>query len=135
MPHANTEQPWPGCSPAVRAPLRSRRDMGRLAHGVDVAASSMPRSRSPTCSSPLVTGHEWPNRRGTQGAILWREKALQFTGKSRNRHPRLPITGSAHNAGMIKNSGVRTVLTTVDVAAKGGSATTLDRGHHASLGE
>src|SRR5271168_349663 len=101
MPLANTGQPWPGCSPAVRAPLRSHRDMGRLAHGVDVAAFSMPRSRSPTCSSPFVTGHEWPNRRGTSGAILWREEAPQFTGKTRNRHPPLPITGSAHKATVV----------------------------------
>jgi hypothetical protein len=38
-------------------------------------------------------------------------------------------------AGIIRNARVRTVLATVDMAAKRGSATYLDRRHHTSLGE
>ena len=69
-----------------------------MVRSADAPASSLPRSRSPTCSSPSVTGHRWPSRQGRGSAQLWRREALRFTGKWAEPPLQLPITGSAHKA-------------------------------------
>jgi hypothetical protein len=47
----------------------------------------------------------------------------------------LPITGSAHKAGIIGDGCARTVLAPFDMTAEFGSATSLDGCHDASLGQ
>ena len=48
----------------------------------------------PVCDRPSVA-----EPTGAQDALLWRQKALQFTGKCRSSPRQLPITGFAHKAG------------------------------------
>jgi hypothetical protein len=47
----------------------------------------------------------------------------------------LPITGSAHKAGIIGDASARTVLAPFDMTAELGSATGLNGSHDASLGQ
>ena len=55
--------------------------------------------------------------------------------KPRSSRRRLPITGSAHKAGVIGDDGVGTVLAALDMAAERRRAATLDRRHHLQLVE
>ncbi len=55
--------------------------------------------------------------------------------KSAIKPPQLPITESAHKAGVVCDALVRAVLAALDVAAERGCATGLDRRHHFQLGE
>ena len=91
LPLANIARLCRRYSPAARARPRNRQDMVRLARSADVPAASMPRSRSPTCLSPFVTGHRWPSRRRHRSARLWRQKPLQFTKKSPFWHASSPL--------------------------------------------
>ena len=45
----------------------------------------------------------------------------------------LPITGSAHKAGIVGDDGVRALLTTLDMPAERCRAAALDRRHHLEL--
>jgi hypothetical protein len=47
----------------------------------------------------------------------------------------LPITGSAHNATIVRDAAVAAVLATFDMATKRGCAATLDHRHHLELGQ
>ena len=98
LPPANIARPCRRYSPAAKARLRNRQGMFRLARSADAPAASMPRSTSPTCPSPFMTGHQWPSGRRDAGPLLWRQRAPQFTGKWRQPTRQLPITGFAHNA-------------------------------------
>ena len=73
--------PWRGYSPAVRAPRRNRRGTVRLARSANVPASSLPGSRSPTRSSPFVTGHRWPTRWG-RGSARYGDKESRNSQKN-----------------------------------------------------
>ena len=55
--------------------------------------------------------------------------------ESASSRRQLPITGSAHKAGIVGDALVRAVLTALDVAAERGCATGLDRRHDFQLGE
>ena len=59
----------------------------------------LPRSSSPTYSSPFVIGHWRPSRRRRGTVLLWRGRSLQFTEKAATPERQLPITESAHKAG------------------------------------
>jgi hypothetical protein len=61
---------------------------------------------------------------------------LGFARRKRCRRGRpLAFRTAPISAGIKRNAGMRTVLTPIDMAAKRGCATNLDRRHHASLGE
>jgi hypothetical protein len=47
----------------------------------------------------------------------------------------LPITGSAHKAGIVGDDGVRALLTTLDMPAERRSTAALDGRHHLQLVE
>jgi len=47
----------------------------------------------------------------------------------------LPITGSAHKAGIVGDARMGAVLAALDMAAERRGPATLDRGHHLQLGE
>src|SRR5271165_3324843 len=47
----------------------------------------------------------------------------------------LPITGSAHKAGVVSDAHVRAILAALDVAAERSGATGLDRRHDLQLAE
>jgi len=47
----------------------------------------------------------------------------------------LPITRSAHKAGVVGDAAVAAVLAGLDVTAKGCGAAVFDRGHHLHLAE
>ena len=55
--------------------------------------------------------------------------------KARSSRRQLPITGSAHKAGIVGDPFVRAVLAALDVSAERGGATGLDRRHDLQLGE
>src|SRR5208337_1974565 len=91
LPPADIARPCRRYSPVARARLRNRQGTVRLARSADAPASSMPRSRSPTCSFPFVIGHRWPSQRRRRTALLWRAGALRFTEKCRSRHASSPL--------------------------------------------
>ncbi len=66
--------------------------------------------------------------------LLWREKSLQFTEKAPTPAHQLPITGSAHKAGIVGDAFMRAVLAALDMAAERGGATGFDRRHDFQLG-
>ncbi len=89
-----------GRAGAIPLPLeRGRQGMVRLARSANAPASSMPRSRSPTCSFPFVIGHRWPSQRRRRTALLWRAGAATIYRKMPIPARQLPITNFAHKAG------------------------------------
>src|SRR5208337_2671172 len=91
LPPADIARPCRRYSPVARARLRNRQGTVRLARSADAPASSMPRSRSPTCSFPFVIGHRWPSQRRRRTALLWRAGALRFTEKCQSRRASSPL--------------------------------------------
>ena len=136
LPPANIARPCWRYSPADRARLRNRQGMVRLARSADAPAASMPGSRSPTCSSPFVTGHQWPSGRGHSTAVM-ETKSATIHWKMAAADCQLPITGFAHKAGVVSDDGVAAllVLAAHDMAAERRRAATLDRRHHLELAE
>src|SRR5262245_9576819 len=95
----------------------------------------MPRSRSPTCSSPFVTGHRWPSRRGAQGRTVMEIRSAAIHRKMSMPARQLPITESAHKAAVVGNDRVGAALAARHMPAECRRATALDRTHHLHLVE
>jgi hypothetical protein len=55
--------------------------------------------------------------------------------RTRSGRRQLPITGSAHKAGIVGDTLVRTVLAPLDMAAERRGPASLDRRHRLQLGE
>jgi hypothetical protein len=65
--------------------------------------------------------------------LLWRERSLQFTEKAPTPARQLPITGSAHKAGIVGDARHVAVIARLDVTTERGCATRNDRAHHATF--
>ena len=80
-----------GAIPCRSSPAAKPSRMVRSARSADAPASSMPRSRSPTYSSPFVIGRWRPIRRRRGTVQLWRERSLQFQKKHQPQHANSPL--------------------------------------------